>query len=354
MSIIETQNPEILDCTFRDGGYTCNWEFSDEQFKDLYETCLNANIEYCEVGFRRPLKPNSKFGKWYHTSEELLNRVVKPLKGKCKIAVMCYLGDINFSDFVERKDSCIDMIRVLMPYHTGDKNDATFDEKLFLQGIETMNRFINMGYEVTFNLGRIDKVPLPFLERICKGLNETQIKTFYIADTYGNLTFKNSKKILKTIRDNLKPEIGIGYHAHDNLGNATSKTLSVCELSFSEGRPSIIDGTMFGYGRGSGNAKIELFLVEYNKNYLSTFSYIDKWISPFKQVVFGYNLLYIISGTYSMNVNYPLELIENHHITLETAIETMFEIIKRNKHHFYDVNCIIEILKTKNENILEE
>jgi len=319
--------PTILDCTFRDGGYTCDWNYSNEQFLDLYKTCNDSGVDYCEIGFVRKPDPKSKFGKWYFCPPELLRDVVAPVKDKTKIAVMCQLGTFDSFDFGPASESCIDMVRVLMAYHTCDKNDETFDYNLFEEGIFIINDLVNKGYEVSFNLGRIDRVPFRHLEHVCRKLNSTGVKVFYIADTYGNLTIQNSKPILNFIKSHLSPNIKIGYHAHDNLSNATSKTLE----SVNQGC-SFIDGTMYGVGRGSGNARTELLVAEYSKNILPMFEYIDKWVCPYKQS----SLLYIISGKYSMHINYAIELNEKHSYSVQEAYYILHGIVDSGKHHFYN------------------
>lgn len=324
--------PTILDCTFRDGGYTCDWNYTNEQFRDLYNSCNDSEVDYCEVGFVRKADLKSKFGKWYFCDKELLETVVAPVKDKTKIAVMSQLGTFDASDFPLASESCIDMVRILMAYHTGDKNDETFDYELFEEGISIINELTEKGYEVSFNLGRIDKVPLKHLEYVCKKLNLTKITVFYIADTYGNLTIQNSRPLLKFIRENLSEKIKIGYHAHDNLSNATSKTLEMTTIGWENGAAEFIDGTMYGVGRGSGNARLELLVSEYSGNLLHIFKYIDKWVCPYKKS----SLLYIISGKYSMHVNYAIELNEKHFYTIGEAYHILYEIVKSGKHHFYN------------------
>ena len=49
----------ILDCTFRDGGYYTNWDFSSD-LVDAYIKAMNAlPVDYIEIGYRNnPSKEN--------------------------------------------------------------------------------------------------------------------------------------------------------------------------------------------------------------------------------------------------------------------------------------------------------
>ena len=42
----------LLDCTFRDGGYYNNWEFSNSELNQYLEFINNNNIQIIEIGFR--------------------------------------------------------------------------------------------------------------------------------------------------------------------------------------------------------------------------------------------------------------------------------------------------------------
>ncbi len=49
-----TYRPElkVLDCTIRDGGLINNSQFTDEQVKSVYQTCLDAGIHYKEIVYK--------------------------------------------------------------------------------------------------------------------------------------------------------------------------------------------------------------------------------------------------------------------------------------------------------------
>ena len=43
---------QLLDCTFRDGGYYNNWNFSKAVVNSYVNFINNSRIEYVEIGFR--------------------------------------------------------------------------------------------------------------------------------------------------------------------------------------------------------------------------------------------------------------------------------------------------------------
>ena len=43
---------KVMDCTVRDGGLMNKWQFSDEFVKGVYNACVEAGIDYMEMGYR--------------------------------------------------------------------------------------------------------------------------------------------------------------------------------------------------------------------------------------------------------------------------------------------------------------
>jgi 4-hydroxy 2-oxovalerate aldolase len=267
----------VLDCTLRDGGYKNDWNFSDEFVKELYETCNSSNVDYIEMGFRRSQEANS----WFNATEDMIRRVI-PKKEKCKIAVMAQVGTFEINDFLPRVESIIDMVRVLVAYHE--------DVGIFEQAFDMVKQLRDYGYEVSLNIGRADKIDEHTKEKI-RTMFKDEIEYLWFADTYGNFTQPSVIKLVNEFKDDFK----VGFHAHDNLRNATDKSLYSGAY--------IIDSTMNGIGRGVGNARTEL-IVDHK---IPCFEFIHKHMSVPKL-----ELLCILTAEKSIHVNYAIELAETN------------------------------------------
>jgi 4-hydroxy 2-oxovalerate aldolase len=325
----------LLDCTLRDGGYTNNWDFTNEQVIDNYLACKNSNVDFCEVGFRRT-KPDPQFGVWYNSTENVINDTLGGVvSDSCKIAVMAQMGTFSIDDFVPRSQSLISMVRVLIAYHCKNKDDTILDTDILEETCDMVNKLRGLGYLVTVNVGRIDKVSEQQLVQICTKIQECAPEYLYIADTYGNLGLVKMNKILATIKANYNGKIG--FHAHDNLLNASVKTIDAMYNGC-----DIVDSTIGGLGRGSGNAKTELiiahFLMSGNKKYdiFPVLAYGEKWINTYKQN----HVLYFITGMYSMHVNYAIHLIEKYSLPFKQCYDVLLEIVNLDKHHFFDESTL--------------
>lgn len=330
---------KILDCTMRDGGYVNNWNFTKEQARECYAAARDSGLSYCEIGFRRT-PAESSFGPWYYTSEDLVNETFNP-SDKCKLAVMAQVGTFTIDDFVPKSQSKISMIRLLIAYHCKNKDDEILDTEIISETVSIARKLMDMGYEVCINVGRIDKMSEEQMKTMCTMIQDVPISYFYIADTYGNLGIYKTRKILATLKQYYPGKIG--FHAHDNLQNASIKSIDALYNG-----ADIVDVTFGGYGRGSGNAKAELVLAHLimsdQKDVLlfPAIEYANKWVERYTTS----GVVYLLTGMWSMHVNYAIEIIEKHgNLSMQSVYHTLEQIVKENKHNFYDANLISKILK---------
>ena len=117
----------ILDCTFRDGGYYCDWNFHPTLIKKYLETMELARVDIVEIGFR--FMPKSRFlGSLAYSSDDFLRTLNLP-KG-IDYSVMINASDlINFEGgideavnflFSKKNESTIDIVRIAT--HAKDLN----------------------------------------------------------------------------------------------------------------------------------------------------------------------------------------------------------------------------------------
>ena len=346
---------ELLDCTIRDGGYINNWNFTNEQIRHLYCELKDSNIEYMEIGFRTISSFNNvdNFGPQYFTTDEYLDELLEDIydESKCKIAVMCQIDIMDIKDFVPKKNSKVSLVRVLQAYHGfKNKTDDEIDYDLLNKSVDTINALYDLGYEVSYNIGRIDKIKLEQLHEICKTISTSKTKFFYMADTYGSTDFNLLRTYIKYVMCLFedvfnRKDIKIGFHAHNNFQNATAKSL----FALLEGA-YIIDGCIHGFGRGSGNAITELLMIDLNNNYEKKYNFINLFDFGNKHLksydnsddILSYSdIIYILSAHYGMHVNYAIEL--NNKIDkmdIKTVNRKFVGIKNSGKNMFYFKNLL--------------
>lgn len=324
---------KLFDCSMRDGGYMNNWYFSKEQARACYSATKDCGIEYCEIGFRRNEHTN---GPWFYTPESLVNEtygdIVTP---ECRLAIMAQMGTFTIDDFVPKSESLISMVRVLIAYHCKDKYDSKLDTELIHETVDMCKKLKELGYEVSINIGRIDKMSDEQIEKTCEIIKDAPIEYFYLADTYGNLGIYKMRQILTNIKKYYDGKIG--FHAHDNLKNASVKAIDALYNG-----ADIVDVTFGGFGRGSGNARSEYVLAHFeDRKLLPALLYTDKWIQSYKES----GVPYLLSGLKSMHVNYAIEVIEKHeNLTMQQVWDVFNKIVEHEKHHFYSSDVLTQYM----------
>lgn len=247
-----TYRPElkVLDCTIRDGGLINNHQFTDEIVRAVYDTCVEAGIDYMEIGYKNSprLFPKEEFGDWRHCDEKDLERVVGGHDAEATGLKLCAMADAEKSDWKEqivpRDQSVLDMIRVAFYAHQVS------------EAVEMIHHLNDLGYETMANLMAVSNVTESEIDTVLEAIAPTPAGTMVIVDSFGYLYREQVDRLYKkytTAMEGTGKEIGI--HAHNNMQLAFANTLEAIILGANR-----VDATMMGLGRGAGNCPMELLL----------------------------------------------------------------------------------------------
>ncbi len=262
-----------LDCTLRDGGYYNNWHFDIALINDYLKAMSDAKIDIVEIGFRSLNKSSFK-GPAAYSNDEFLNLLIVPKN--IKIAVMINASELidkgSFSEknlnnllLKKNKKTKIDVLRIASHLHE------------FELICRHSNLIKNLGYILVLNLMQCSELDRKKLDNVINLLKKSNIDVFYLADSLGCIDQKKLEFLFKTIKNKIH-NLPLGFHAHDNLTLAHQNTLS--SLNYGA---TWIDSTIYGMGRGPGNARTELLLPELNKDNKKKFTVlnIEKLISKY-------------------------------------------------------------------------
>jgi len=247
-----TYRPElkVLDCTIRDGGLINNHLFTDEVVRAVYDACVDAGIDYMEVGYKNSPEQFSteKFGPWRHCDEEVLNRMFpdhSAEKTGLKLAAMADAGKSDYrQQIVPREDSVLDMIRVA--FYANQVSEA----------VEMINYCDSLGYETCANLMAVSNIKEVEIDTVLQAIAPTPAQVMVIVDSFGYLYREQIDRLYKkyaAAMEGTGKEIGI--HAHNNQQLAFANTIEAIILGSNR-----VDATMAGLGRGAGNCPMELLL----------------------------------------------------------------------------------------------
>ncbi|QIA08310.1 aldolase catalytic domain-containing protein [Draconibacterium halophilum] len=275
---------KVMDCTVRDGGLMNKWQFSDDFVRGVYKGCVEAGVDYMEIGYKSSESAFSRdeVGPWKFCDDKDLRRVVGDNDTSLKLSAMADIGRIDPADIPPANESLIDMMRVACYCHQVDK------------AIWLAEHCMDKGYEVTINLMAVSKVNEADLDEALADLAKSRVPIIYVVDSFGSLYCESIEKLVKKYAAAM-PGKELGIHAHNNMQLAMSNTVT----SLING-VTMLDATLLGMGRGAGNCPIEI-LIAFLKNpkyrLLPLLDAIQTHVKPWQQKIdWGYHIPYLITG----------------------------------------------------------
>jgi len=322
---------QVLDCTLRDGGYCNEWQFGFDNAKKITAGLVEANAEIIECGFlTNKVFYNPEITK-FNTLEQVAEIIPEERAGKIFVAMANY-GEFNIEDLVPYDGTSIDGIRV------------AFHKKNRFEALEFCRQIKDKGYLVFIQaMVSLSYTDEEFLEMIHL-VNDFEPYAFYIVDSFGMMKGKDLTRLFYMVEHNLKDNIWIGFHSHNNMQLAYSNAQKLITVQTS--RNLIIDSSIYGMGRGAGNLNTELFVEYLNENARKNYdlkpllTIIDKILNTFyERSYWGYSLPNYISAAHNAHPNYAGYLDEKKTLTFED-MNAIFDMMDEDKKVSYDKKYI--------------
>lgn len=297
---------QILDCTFRDGGYYTDWDFNGDIVYTYLVGMNNLPIDYIELGYRN--KHESEYlGKFGYTPVYLLKQI-RDLSQK-KLAVMLNEKSTKVEDLAQLTEpikGLVDMIRLAV------------DPKNLQRAIILAKAIKEQGFEVGFNIMYMSKWDEyeGFYESLA-GLNGV-VDIMNMVDSFGGVMPSEVTEIVKKLLKTLSCKIG--FHGHNNLEMALINTLTAIDCGVDS-----VDCTILGMGRGAGNLNTELLLTYLNRHGLEVdFTALSDVITAFQPLYekyrWGTQLPYMISGANSLPQKEVMALVTNRIYSFDSIV----------------------------------
>ncbi len=278
---------KIVDCTIRDGGLMNEHLFDDRIVKAVYSACVDAGIDYMEIGYinsKRIFSP-AEHGAWKFCAEDDIRRIVGENDTPLKLSAM---ADAEKSDYHEDilpcDQSVLDMIRV-----------ATYIHQIPL-ALDMIKDAHDKGYETTVNLMAVSTVIERELDEALELLANSEVGTIYIVDSFGALYSEQIHLLMeKYIGYAELHGKQVGMHAHNNQQLAFANTIEAIIKG-----ANMLDASIAGLGRGAGNCSIELlvgFLHNPKLRLRPILQCVQQHIEPLREkLMWGFDAPYMITG----------------------------------------------------------
>lgn len=330
-------NIKLLDCTLRDGGYNNDWEFGHDTLVNVFERVISAGLDFIEIGFldqRRSFDMNRSI----LPDTSAVERVFGGLNRKNTLVVaMIDYGTCDISHIQPCKDSFIDGIRVIFKMH------------LMYEALAYCKQLKELGYKVFTQAVSFTSYSDEKIMELISLVNEVQPYAVSVVDTYGLMFKSNLFHYYELIDKYLNPAIAFGYHAHNNFQLAFSNCIELANLHKDKPRTLLLDGSIYGMGKGCGNAPLELLAMYMNEQFHTHYDLsqiletIDVNIMDlYKQLHWGYSLKGFIAASNDCHPSYVSYLLDKQTLSVKSINEILHRL-NSDKRLLYDKTHIEQL-----------
>lgn len=232
---------QVLDTSLRDGGHRTLFHFSDDELKNILIPLDNSGIEYIEIGYRNgSLHPIDNLGRAGLANKNYLQFCKSQIK-RATLTVMAHPKNIRQADLIELSACGVGLLRLCIPKN-GLPPALPLIKQAQEQGLKVSVNFIHLSYYSDDELEQVVQEVIPYHPDM-----------IYFADSNGSL-FPDKVHTLYAKYTKKYNNIPFGFHAHDNLGLAQANALAAMNAG-----ARLIDASLAGMGKGTGNLKTEFF-----------------------------------------------------------------------------------------------
>lgn len=235
--------PQILECTLRDGSYALDFQFTAEDTRKIAGTLDQLGFPLIEVGHGIGLGASRKnMGVAAATDEQYMiaaNEVVR----RGEWGMFCIPGIADLEDIDLAAEHGMKFARIGTEV-TEVESAEPFIARARWHG---MRVFSNLMKSYTCE-------PHFFAKQASKAVGYGA-QGIYVVDSAGGMLPAEIAAYIDVLRDT-QPDVQLGFHGHNNLGMGVANSLYCASRGV-----DIIDTSLQGYGRSSGNTPTEQFIA---------------------------------------------------------------------------------------------
>lgn len=227
---------ELLDCTLRDGSYAVDFQFDEGFVTHLLSRLNRTPVSKIEIGHGIGIEAE-------RTGIRACN--IDRIRW-CEIAAAT-LTDKPWGMFAQPEFTRLETVAELVGRGMSFVRVGMEPDRV-PQHLDYLARVTGLCGQVYLNLMKSSATPVEQLIGLLDGVGP-EIAGVYVVDSYGAMLPTDVRRYVRAVGEHFPV---VGFHGHDNLGMATINTITAYQAG-----ASVLDGTLNGIGRGSGNAATE-------------------------------------------------------------------------------------------------
>lgn len=232
------RNVRLIDTTLRDGSHAINHHYSPENVAEICRGLEASGVYAAEVGHGAGISGSIiNQGLLKYPEKELFAAARANLKNT-KLATLFCPGLAVTDDLYRARDEYgVEVVRFAL--HCTEVDVAeTYIMKAHEMGFQCIG-FMMMAHMISPEDIQVQ----------AKLLADYGSDVIYIADSAGTMTPQDVRDRIQAIKAAV--DVPVGIHGHNNLGLAVGNEIAAVEAG-----ADYLDGTLEGFGAGSGNANI--------------------------------------------------------------------------------------------------
>lgn len=245
-------NTEILDVTLRDGSYELDFQFTQDDVREIGSALQTAGVKYIELGHGQGLNASSpQHGVAKCSDEEYLVAANECLSNS-KFGFFCIpdIARLQDIDLLSRYGGSF--VRIGCNTNIPEVTNSMG----YIEHAKELGLMVSANYMKTYVAEARE-----FAE--CVRLSHKAGADYLvIVDSAGCMFPEDIKQYYDIIKNETHGEAGVGFHGHDNLGLAVHNTLYAASIGC-----EMIDTSLQSLGRGAGNASTEQVIAILQKRY---------------------------------------------------------------------------------------
>lgn len=283
--------PRLLETTLRDGSYSINFQFTAADTATLCRELERTGFDLIEIGH----------GIGLGASEAGLGAAAETDEGYCKAAasvltrarwgMFCIPGVARLEHIDQAADLGMGFVRI------GSNVTEVAASRPFIERARARGLFVCSNFMKSY---AADPVAFGALARQSEDYGS---ETIYIVDSAGGMLADDLTRYVEATR--AACTLPVAFHGHDNLGLAVSNTLHMVGLG-----AAIVDTSLQGMGRSSGNAATELVVAALlrsgyalDHDLIEIMDIGERYVRPLLSCV-GLNSLDVVSGFAQFHSSY--------------------------------------------------
>lgn len=231
---------QILETTLRDGSYVIDFQFTAQDTETIVKCLDTLGFSFIEIG--HGLGINASASKGRAAADDLTYiRSARNVAKQSQIGMFCIPGIARLDDLKACADAGLQFVRI------GVNVDQFELSKPFVELAKKLGLYVCTNFMKSYVLE-----PKAFA-KLCQESGEFGSDLVYLVDSAGGMMPEDVRAYIEAIR--ACTSTPIGFHGHNNIQMAIINSLTAVEAG-----ASLVDTTLLGLGRSSGNAATEILV----------------------------------------------------------------------------------------------